>query len=147
MSKNFADEGVPEILDMVGDGKLSGTLTIDQVYAKYQHERLDLHHPRGGKARYLADPFVENYRLYLQRIADHVLEPDGMVDAMADVLDSLSSASARETPVEFYNLARSHGVVVRDRGAIARQRRPAQGRLSKDELREQRKGRRSRGNR
>ncbi|MCM8901324.1 hypothetical protein KVG29_08835 [Caldicoprobacter algeriensis] len=40
------------------------TVGYDLPYAKLQHERLDFNHPKGGKAKYLEDPFNENKARY-----------------------------------------------------------------------------------
>lgn len=45
------------------------TVTFDEVYARYQHERRDLNHPRGGKAKYLEDPLKRNALRYVQLLA------------------------------------------------------------------------------
>lgn len=145
MSKSFVDEGVPEILDRVGDGKLSGKLTIDQVYARYQHERLDLRHPRGGKARYLADPLMAGFRSYYERMARDLLQPEGLRNAMIDSMESLMNSSQMETPVELDNLRRSSRRVVRDQNAVVSVKGPDQGRLSDEDLRMLRRGRRRYG--
>jgi len=39
-------------------------------YAIVQHERLDFSHPRGGKAKYLEDPFKRNLKAYINYIGD-----------------------------------------------------------------------------
>lgn len=36
----------------------------DLPYAIVQHERLDFNHPKGGKAKYLEDPYNENAAKY-----------------------------------------------------------------------------------
>ncbi len=36
----------------------------DLPYAIVQHERLDFNHPKGGKAKYLEDPYKENAAKY-----------------------------------------------------------------------------------
>jgi hypothetical protein len=43
-----------ELIESVGDGELTASVVVDQVYAKYQHERMDLRHPQGGQAKYLS---------------------------------------------------------------------------------------------
>ena len=37
-------------------------------YAMKQHEELDFNHPKGGKAKYLEDPFNENADNYVDHI-------------------------------------------------------------------------------
>lgn len=137
------EERINELLERVGDGRLRGTVTIDQVYAAYQHFRADLSH-RVGKVRYLSDPLNAEYRSFFQRIADEVLEPGGPVHGMVSAVESLANSAATQTPVDLFNLARSQAITVRDKGAIVYHRDPRQGRLSEAELRALHRGRRRR---
>ena len=41
-------------------------LSFNTPYARRQHEELDYNHPRGGKAKYLEDPFNRNKKKVLQ---------------------------------------------------------------------------------
>lgn len=41
------------------EGALEVTVAFNTVYAAYQHERTDLHHPLGGKAKYLEANLAE----------------------------------------------------------------------------------------
>lgn len=134
---------INDLIDRVGSGRLRGTVTVDQVYAAYQHFREDLTH-RVGKVRFLSDPLNTGYRSYFQSVADHVLEPGGPVHGMTQAVESLANASATQTPVELYNLARSQAVTVRDQGAVVYHRDARQRRLSEAELRALHRGRRRR---
>ncbi len=73
----------------VKDGFLRGNATVDSsnlvasdfvtvgynlIYALRQHEELSWHHPQGGKAKYLEDPFNTNVVLYMNHIAEAVNE-------------------------------------------------------------------------
>jgi len=42
----------------------------DLPYARIQHERLDFNHPKGGKAKFLEDPFNQNKKKYGKAIKD-----------------------------------------------------------------------------
>lgn len=42
----------------------------DLEYSVIQHERLDFHHPKGGKAKFLEDPFNRNKKQYDAAIKD-----------------------------------------------------------------------------
>lgn len=134
---------IDELLERVGDGRLRGTVTVDQVYAAYQNFREDLRH-RVGKARFLSDALSTGHRAYLQEIADHVLEPAGPVHGMAQACEALAHSAATQTPVELFNLARSQAITVRDQGAVVYRRAARQGRLSEAELRALHRGRRRR---
>lgn len=48
------------------------TVGYDLPYAIVQHERLDFHHPKGGKAKYLEDPYKENVARYERFIKDAI---------------------------------------------------------------------------
>lgn len=53
------------------------TVGYDLPYAIVQHERLDFNHPRGGKAKYLEDPYNENkskYERYIKKAVKQALE-------------------------------------------------------------------------
>jgi hypothetical protein len=144
MAGTFVKVGWRRALLQVGEGHLIGYLTIDQVYAKYQHERPDLIHPRGGSAYYLRDTFQARYALYLRKIAKAFLhgDPD---EAMAEAMESFDRARIRATPVLYRNLRRSGHPRVYSRGRKVYDRPPAQHRLSREELRAQRRtGTRSR---
>lgn len=138
----FTRTGWRRVLDQVGEGHLTGTLTIDQVYAKYQHERTDLVHPRGGGPAYARRPLFANYQDYISRVAKALLDGDPE-RAMADCMESLNSATAKATPVQFTNLRRSGHPRVYSNGRRVYDRTPWQHRLSREELRVlRRKGRR-----
>jgi hypothetical protein len=117
-----------------GDGWLRGSVTVDQIYAHYQHERLDLHHPRGGRARYLALPLEWGFRGWLRHIADSYLD-DGGRDAMRDAMEDLADQVGVEAPVEFWDLRRSGHPVVQLGNRTIYDRAPLQHRLTEDELR------------
>jgi hypothetical protein len=44
------------------------TVGYDLPYAMKQHEELGYNHPKGGKAKYLEDPFNENAERYVEHI-------------------------------------------------------------------------------
>ena len=118
------------------DGWLRGSVTVDQVYAHYQHERLDLKHPRGGTAKYLERPLMERYPAYLAELAHHVLDPaDTLVHAMARNMENLSDAVEATAPREFGDLRRSGHPKVTAGGRTVYDRAPRVGRLSAADLR------------
>jgi hypothetical protein len=137
--ESFVREGARRLQELVGSGHLKGSVYVDQVYAKYQHERLDLKHPRGGGAKYLEGPLLANYQDYLQRLAGSVLQ--GTLErTMADCMQALAGAMSRATPVEFNNLRRSAEVRVYSNGARVYTRAPEQRRLSAQQLKLLRRG-------
>lgn len=140
----FTKTGHLRVLDQVGRGKLVGKLTVDQVYAKYQHERPDLIHPRGGTWWYLKMALFAGYSGYLNHVAQAFLHGDPE-KAMAQAMESLNTRMTSRTPVLFNNLRRSGRPRVYSNGAKVYDRAAWQGRLSKAQLRAlRRKGRRGR---
>ena len=137
---SFVREGVRRLQDLVGTGKLRGVLRVDQVYAKYQHERLDLHHPRGGGAKYLQRPLYEHHQQWLQWLARSVLDGE-LEETMARCMESFNSAMSRTTPIQFNNLRRSGNPRVYSNGRLVYNRTPHQRRLSARELQALRAGR------
>ena len=135
------DERMAELAESVGEGVLRGSVEVDQVYARYQHEGLDLRHPQGGQAKYLESPLYEKHRDYYQRLAEHVLD-GGLSQAMIENVESLSLEVYDKAPFEFGDLkASGHPTVTRD-GAILYDRAPMQARLTDQQLRAKHKLRR-----
>lgn len=130
----FADR-IDELLELVGDGKLVSHVEVDQIYARYQHEGLDLIHPEGGKARYLADPLYSKYREYLQGLADHVLdEHDPVMQEAKKIAEDLSQQVYEHAPFEFGDLKASGHPSVYSDDELVYDRPPMVGRLSKEDL-------------
>jgi hypothetical protein len=136
----FTNSGWRKVLLQVGEGNLTGKLVVDQVYAKYQHERADLAHPRGGHAFYLREPFMARHANYLHRVARAFLDGDPE-RAMAECMEDLSGAMSAATPILYNNLRRSANPQVYSRGRKVYDRKPAQRRLSSAELKLLRRGR------
>lgn len=126
----------------VGRGSVRGSVEVDQVYARYQHEGLDFHHPRGGQAKYLEQPLYANVALYLRDIAARVLPDGDVVQAMADSMEDLSGEVYDRAPVEFHDLRASGHPVVKRGGAVVYDRPPMQARLTEAQLKAKHKLRR-----
>jgi hypothetical protein len=106
MSGTFS-ERITELRRLVGDGqRLRGSVTCDQIYAKYQHERTELHHPRGGGPFYLQKPLMDHYRDYLGDYAKTVLH-DGGQPAMRRSMEHLSDEVEVTAPREWNDLRKS----------------------------------------
>lgn len=123
-----------ELLDMVGDGDLEGSVVVDQVYAKYQHERMDLRHPNGGQAKYLGGPLLENYRAYFERLAQNVLH-GSLNGAMERNVEELSKEVFDKAPRDFWDLRESAHPSVLNDGVPVYDRAPVVHRLTPGELR------------
>jgi len=133
MSGTFSAR-IGELRRRVGGGKLAGTVEVDQVYARYQHERMDLHHPRGGGPKFLERPLMAGYRDYLGDYARTVLG-DGGQPAMRRGAEHLSDQVELSAPAEFGDLRRSGHPTVTQGGRTVYDRPPKQRRLSEEELR------------
>lgn len=117
-----------------GTGLLSGSVEMNQVYAHYQHERLDLHHPRGGGPKYLERPLFEHFPAYYAQIAREVLT-DGGEHAMWRSMEHLSDSAELAAPWEWGDLMHSgHPQVTRGMRDVY-DRPPKRHRLTEAELR------------
>lgn len=126
-------------MDNPGGGRLVGKITIDQVYARYQHERR-LHHPRGGGPKFLTRALVGEVNRGMQTLASATLRGDLNI-AMTRVTERVVQRAIRDEPKEFGDLAKSATVKTIDRGAIVYERR-GEHRLSEKEIEARRAGRR-----
>lgn len=128
-------ERIAELRRMTGaPERLRGSVTVDQVYAQYQHERLELRHPRGGRALYLQAPLFEHFDEYLAEYARHVLDNGGQ-RSMGDGMERLSDSVEDNAPREFGDLMRSGHPQVEQGERTVYDRQPRQHRLSAEELR------------
>jgi hypothetical protein len=124
---------IDELRRMVGSEKLTGTVEVSQIYAHFQHERTDLHHPRGGGPFYLQKPLMSHYRDYLDDYAKTVLR-DGGQAAMKRSVEHLSDQVEITAPREWGDLLKSGRPSVEQGGRALYDRAPKAGRLSKAEL-------------
>lgn len=135
MAGDFA-ERMDELSHLVGEGTLTGSVTVDQVYAHVQHEDLTFNHPHGGHALYLQQPLMDKHEGYLRKIADRLLE-DGPVPAMAEAMEDLAEDGgvAVHAPLDFGDLRESGHPEVTSNGETVYDRAPRQHRLTEEELR------------
>jgi hypothetical protein len=131
-------ERIEELRDRTGcrESHMRGTVMVDQIYAHYQHERLDLKHPRGGHARFLTAPLFEHHRSYLRDIARTFLE-DGGRRAMVDAVEHLAGYTGGvgwHAPVELGDLRASGHPFIWHGGRVIYDRPPHMHRLTKPEL-------------
>lgn len=130
---NFA-ERVDQLIEQVGDGALTGSVVVDQVYAKAQHERMDYKHPQGGQAKYLSGPLLMKHRGYIQDLTDRVLTDGGLTRAMIGNMEDLSQEVFDKAPREFWDLRESGHPSVTDGSVVVYNRLPVVHRLSPGEL-------------
>ena len=134
MTSTFT-ERIDELLHMTGSGqRVTAHVVVDQVYAHYQHEHLDFHHPRGGMAKYLEGPLYGGYREYLDDYARTVLE-DGGQHAMERSAEHLSGQVETHAPREWGDLMRSGHPSVTEGERTVYDRPPKVNRLTPQELR------------
>lgn len=127
-------ERIAELRHTLGGGqRLVGSVTCDQVYAHFQSERLDLHHPRGGGPKYLTKPLMAHYRDYLTDYARTVLD-DGGQPAMKRSMEHLSDQVEITAPREWGDLMRSGRPKVTLGGRTIYDRPPKAARLTAAEL-------------
>jgi hypothetical protein len=125
---------IDALRSMVGSGVLTGSVTCDQVYAHFQHERADLHHPRGGGPFFLSRPLMEHYRDYLDDYAKTVLT-DGGQPAMKRSMEHLSDQVEVTAPREWGDLLASGHPAVTQNDHVIYDRPPKVARLTRQELR------------
>lgn len=133
MPGDFA-ERIDQLIESVGDGVLTGSVVVDQVYARAQHERLDYRHPNGGQAKYLGGPLLNNYRGYFQRLAQNVLH-GSLPGAMEANVEDLSKEVFDKAPRDFWDLRESAHPRVLNDGVPVYDRAPVVHRLTAGELR------------
>jgi len=130
--------GIDHMISQIGRGTLRGELIVDQVYAKYQHEHPEFHHPDGGKAFYLRDPLFASIQDFMRHLANKTVTKEGseIVSGMADNMEKLSLKVYEEAPWEFADLRASGHPRVKDGRKIVYDRAPHVHRLTASELRE-----------
>jgi hypothetical protein len=129
------DARIDELRKMVGSGKITAGLTVDQRYAHRQHEELSYHHPRGGQAKYLEAPLMDHFRDYIEDYARTVLD-DGGQAAMRRSAENLSDQVEMHAPREFLDLMFSGAPSVTQDGRTIYSRPPKRRRLTDAELRD-----------
>lgn len=103
------DERIAQLSEEVGKGLLVGRVTCNQVYAKYQHERLDLKHPHGGRAHYLGGPLMDHAQSFMKELAKGAIVSQGsaLEEAMEGNVEDLAKMAMSAAPKEFGDLAMS----------------------------------------
>lgn len=131
-----ASDGIRFLRKQTEGPRVKAKVTVDQVYAKYQHESLDFQHPMGGRAKYLEGPLFENYASWLEDYARGLLrvEEESAGRRWAEPGRALVRAVGTEAPLEFGDLRRSAGLVVTEGRKVIVDEPPAQHRLTDLEL-------------
>jgi hypothetical protein len=127
------------LLQNPGGGKLVGHIVIDQVYARYQHERAYLKHPHGGGSKFLTRALVDEGPRGLQSLATATLRGDQNI-VMSRVTERIVARAVRLEPKDMGDLAKSATVTTIDRGRIVYRRR-GEGRLTDKQIEAKRRRR------
>lgn len=133
MAKGEFIKGCNRLLKIVGDKELEGKLVVDQIYAKFQHESLDLHHSSGG-AKFLTKALLSEYRSVFRGLARDAYRPLGLNSAMAAGMERVNKAMSKNAPRLYQDLRNSGAPSVKDRGRFVYKRPPVVKRLSKSQL-------------
>lgn len=131
MSGTFI-QGVNDLLRRTPE-RVTGRVEVNQVYAHYQHEHPEFHHPDGGKAFYLRDPLFQKSSEYLDHLAHGAMTGE-LIRAMTENMEDLSRQVYEEAPWEFGDLRASGHPMVEADGALVYDRAPMVHRLSEEEL-------------
>lgn len=131
MSSRFVDN-IDQLIEATPD-RVKGSVEVDQVYAHYQHEHPEFHHPDGGGAFYLRDPLLMRYRTWYKRLAD-AAHRGKLREAMSEVVEAISLEVYDRAPWEFGDLRASGHPSVTENGTVVYDRKPNVHRLDPQEL-------------
>lgn len=120
--------------ERVGEGILEGSVTVDQVYALYQHEGADFNHPRGGEAFYLRRPLLEGADTMLGAFVAVIEGGATCAEVMALDMEDLADTIPVRAPVEFVVLRQSAAPMVVDNGEVTYYRSASMPRLTQEQL-------------
>lgn len=137
MSAQEFNRRMNELQRAVGRGKMRGRIVCDQVYARYQHETLNLRHPHGGGPKFLIKPLHTNLREYMGTLAEKAITPEGsdLQGGMTSVVEAWSKDAAKGAPIEWGDLRNSMHPTVTVGGREVYNRQPMARRLTREELR------------
>lgn len=127
------EQRMRELSKLVGDGKITTTIKVDQAYARRQHQNPLYIHPRGGEPFFLHNALMQLHKVHIQRVAQELFRGNVQV-LYIRFGEDVATRGASKTPIELGNLRQSFGVDVKVGGRIIYRRAPAQRRLSRAEL-------------
>lgn len=113
--------------------RVTGRVEVDQVYAHYQHEHPEFHHPDGGQAFYLKEPLYLLRQKFYGRIGQAAVHGN-TVEAMIQNMEELSLEVYNRAPWEFGDLRASGHPIVEKDGQVVYDRAPLCRRLDAEEL-------------
>lgn len=121
---------------------ISGSVTVDQVYAHYQDDGVgpagkpatEFAHPEGGRSGYLSENLHEHADQYMQQWADDVLTDEPLFRSVIRSAEDLSTLVFADAPRQFWPLRQSAHPMVKSGEGIVYDRPPIVPRLTQDEL-------------
>lgn len=121
-----AIEGLERLARAVGSGEIEASVTVNQPYAQRQHEELGWKHPRGGRAKYLGGPLIEESAKLVQIAADHLISGDGtdLEHGMVRIAEEMSQMVEENAPSLYDVLRYSSQPEVVDNGVVKYSRAP-----------------------
>ena len=140
--KSF-EEGTRALEQVVGHGRLTGSVVVDQIYAlpiESGYWRTGplagvTNQPRhGGETHALANALEAIAEPSLRHVGQNIFRSDALggfgVQAMAEAMEHLSAEYHERAPREFEDLRNSGHPIVHDDGRLAYDRPPMRPRLS-----------------
>lgn len=127
------EERMRELGKLVGDGKITTRIKVDQAYARRQHQNILYAHPRGGGPFFLHNALMSLHKIHIQRVAQELFRGNAQVLYIRFGEDVAKRASDN-APIELGNLRRSFAVDVKVGGRFIYRRDADQRRLSRAEL-------------
>lgn len=135
MARKRAIDGIDDLIDRTGGPKVKATVTVNQPYAQDQHETLFYRHPRGGQAKYLEGPLMQNHPEWIQKFANRLLvRGTNAASEWGGVGRSLVRQLPKTAPVEFGDLRNSGALTVKEGNRVIIEEPAKQPRLSESEL-------------
>jgi hypothetical protein len=124
-----------KLQERIGSGKVQAGVRVDQIYAQYQHERMDLKHYGIGGPKFLSTALMQNHVKWLEQIGRHLYSPLGVNHWMERIAINMASESKRRTPMFLSDLRKSHEARVKEHGRFIYRDGTVRPRLHKSELR------------
>lgn len=136
MARKRAVDGLQDLIDRTAGPRVVARVKVDQIYAKYQHESLDLRHS-SGQAKYLEAPLFENAGQIVQKFANRVLVrgTNTAVEWGKHVGQPVHGYVKRFAPKMFGDLSQSASLTVKEGSAVVYSIPATQQRLTKVQLR------------
>lgn len=127
------EQRMRELSNLVGQGKITVRIRGDQAYMRRQHQGISLAHPRGGKPFFLRDALMNQYREFMQRVAQELFRGNTQVNFIR-FGEKVADRAAHDTPKELLNLEKSFSVDVKVGGRFIYRRNAEKARMTRAQL-------------